>query len=72
MDSGLPLGEEAETTKTNPVGTGTYIPLMRRLMVPVHKELTGLLLEPLHHHIIDVYVQMNMRKCFIRTTVIDR
>jgi hypothetical protein len=66
------LGEGKEITKTNPVGAGAHIPLMRHLTVPVHKELTGLLLQPVHHHILDVYVQMNMQKCFNRTTVIDR
>jgi hypothetical protein len=51
--SGTVLGERVEAIKNSPTGIETGKPLMYRPMDPLCKELTGLLLEPLYHSVLD-------------------
>jgi hypothetical protein len=39
------------------MGLETGIPLTYQLMDPLYKELSGLLLEPLHHLSLDVFIR---------------
>jgi hypothetical protein len=43
------------------MGAESSIPLMQQPMDPLCKEFSGLLLEPLYHHDLDVLVQPNSR-----------
>jgi hypothetical protein len=40
------------------MGIDTDIPLKFQLMEPLHKELPGSLLEPLHHYGLDVFLKL--------------
>jgi hypothetical protein len=55
--SRIVLGEGIEAIKNCLHGGEASIPLTYPPMNPLHKDLPGLLVEPLHHHGLDVFLQ---------------